>query len=321
MKKILTLGLSGLPSYMLARARMRFFRRSPEDGARVQKILLGRSVALDASDLEQEYLIKDCVREPENVFLYTAVAKGGLADVFVDVGANCGHVALQVFDTYKNLVLIDANPNAIEVLRSIFGAEEKVTFIHAALVNDSSIEFVDLKVPEGSSGLGSIVHDESVAGHTYHCKASTLDAVLESQQGSKIYVKIDVEGAEPSVIEGGLAALDRLDPVVGFEALSKEAAIESGKFFTDHTFYFGRFGFLDRSGALTQSIPGLLGALITGGSIDIYKTDDLQDLEFDNFSQLVAVRRSKTAAFEVALAEHAKNMSNTIALRPRRTIR
>lgn len=321
MKKILTLGLSGLPSYMLMRARMRFFRRSAEGGARVQKTLLGRSVALDGSDLEQEYLIEDCVREPENTFLYTAVAKGGLADVFVDVGANCGHVALQVFDAYRNLILVDANPNAFEVLQSIFGSEEKVTLIHAALVNDSSIGFVDLKVPAGHSGLGSLVHDDSVAGHTYHCKASTLDAVLGSQEGSKIYVKIDVEGAEQSVIEGGLAAFDRLDPLVGFEALSKEAAIESGRFFTDHSFYFGRFGFLDRSGALTRSIPGLLSALITGGSIDIYRTDNLQDLEFDNFSQLVAVRRSKTAAFEAALAGHAKSMSNVIALRPSRTIR
>lgn len=315
MKKILTLRLTGLPSYMLMRARMRFFRRSPRGDVRVQKALLGRSVTLDGADLEQNYLIEDCVREPENTFLYTAVAKGGLADVFVDVGANCGHVALQVFDAYKELILVDANPKAFEVLESIFGSEQKVTLIHAALVNDSSIGFVDLKVPDGHSGLGSLVHDDSVAGHTYHCKASTLDAVLERQQGSKIYVKIDVEGAEQSVIEGGLAAIDRLDPLVGFEALSKDEAIASGKYFTDHTFYFGRFGFLDRSGALTRSLPGLLKALVTGGSIDIYKTHDLQDLEFDNFSQLVAVRRSETGAFEAALASHAKSMSNVIALR------
>lgn len=316
MKKILTLGLSGLPGYLLMRARMRYFRRSPAGDARVQKTLLGKSVALDESDLEQEYLIKDCVREPENVFLYKAVAEGGLADVFVDVGANCGHVALQVFDTYKNLILIDANPNAFQVLQSIFGSEEKVSLIHAAMVNDGSIGFVDLKVPDGHSGLGSIVHDDSVAGHTYHCKASTLDAVLASPEGRKLYVKIDVEGAEQSVIEGGLAAFDRLDPIVGFEALSKELAITCGKYFTDHSFYFGRFGFLDRSGALTRSIPGLLGALITGGSIDIYKTDNLQDVEFDNFSQVVAVRRSKAVAFEAALADHAKSMSNVIALQP-----
>ena len=114
-----------------------------------------------------------------------------------------------------------------------------------------------------------------VKGASYQCQAATLDHVIRSVH-DPMYIKIDVEGVEEQVLKGGLEKIKSLDSIIGFEALSKEVAVKCCALFTEHDFYFARFDFMNRSGALTRSWAGVAGALLLGGTIGVYRFVDIE---------------------------------------------
>ena len=316
MQEVLSLSLTGLRRYLGRRAWMRSkVGRSPNH-TMVPVTLRGRSIMVDQGDIEQFYLLTDCVREPENVFMYRALARSGLCRIFVDVGANYGHVALKVVDSYDRLVLVDANPHAAGFLRKLFAEDPNVSVHNVALVDGSDQKTVVLSVPENSSGLGSL-NAQIAAGESvrqFEVQATTLDLLLHDMTNTPAYVKIDVEGLEDKVIAGGMNLRRRDNIIFGFEALSREAAARCCDHFADHAFYFARFDFLNPTGALTKSMGGLLRAVAFGGSIRLYRFHGINDLTIDNFSQIIAVPRVLQASFERAMHAYASKQGNRIDL-------
>jgi FkbM family methyltransferase len=296
--------LKGLASYLLTRARLRF-SAVPENQIKDVSIL-GQKVKLNLLDLEQKYLLADCVREPENLFVYRAIAETGMADVFVDIGANCGHVALSVLPHYRNLLLFEPNPTLAEILRVIFSGQNKVVIKECAIVDESSVGEMTLTVPQDSSGLATLGVTELSKQHhqtnSYKIKTSTLANEVEGFSLEKAYIKIDVEGFEANIIDSAKNLINTQRPIVGFEALSKESALGCANLFDDYVFYCARFDFLESGGALTKSLLGMIKALAFGANIEIIKLDDLNKCELENFSQIYSVPREKSEIFEEAIS-------------------
>jgi FkbM family methyltransferase len=300
---IASIKLKGLAPYLLTRARLRF-SSAPENHTKDASILV-QKVSLNLLDLEQKYLFADCVREPENLFVYKAIAETGMADVFVDIGANCGHVALSVLPYYRSLLLFEPNPALAEVLRTIFTGQDKVVIRECAIVDENSVGEMTLTVPQDSSGLATLGVTELSKQHrqvdSYKIKASTLANEIEGFSLGKAYIKIDVEGFEANIIDSAKNLINTSRPIVGFEALSKQSALSCANLFNDYVFYCARFDFLELGGALSRSMLGMIKALTLGANFEIIKLDDLNSCQLENFSQIYSVPREKSEIFEKAI--------------------
>ena len=268
-------------------------------------------VAIDERDLEQRYLSVDCVREPENLLLYKAIASSGIAEHFLDIGANCGHVSLSILKDYKKIILFEPNPKLHPILYGIFKSHNHVAIKKCAIVNQSSMGYMNLNVPHSSSGLatlGDFLVKQSENISSYKIKASTLSKEVPPQFLKNAYIKIDVEGLEEKIIESINPIINRYKPIVGFEALSSLLAIKSMSKFKGYSFYCARFNFLENGGALSRSVFGIFKALFFGCNIDVIKIKNFNRMELNNFSQIYAVPNSKVVIFELAVKNYFKKL-------------
>jgi FkbM family methyltransferase len=264
-------------------------------------------VLIDKEDLEQRYLSVDCVREPENLLLYRAIASSGLAEHFLDIGANCGHVSLSVVADYREIILFEPNPELHNILFGMFKGHDHVTIKKCAIVDQDNIGYMNLNVPDSSSGLatlGDFLVKKSKNTSSFRVKANTLANEVSPRHLKNSYIKIDVEGLEEKIIGSISPIIKRYKPIIGFEALSTLLAIKCIRQFKGYSFYFARFNFLENGGALSRSFFGIFKALLFGGSIDVIKINNLNSLKYNNFSQIYAVPNNKTIKFELAIKNY-----------------
>ena len=309
--KLINIKLSGIFYYLLERSQLRFMNKFRFGQSIKNVTIFDQDVMLDLTDLEQKYLAVDCVREPENLVVYRAIADFGLVNTFVDIGANCGHVAASIVNNYSQVILIEPNPKLSSLLRNIFENRRNITIRECAIVGIESVGQLVLNVPVDSSGLATLgktsFSEERVKMDSYIVKASTLaEEVKGFDLKNNAYIKIDVEGFEAKVIESAVELINDNRPIVGFEALSKAAAINCAKKFNNYDFYCARFDFLNNSGALSKSILGIFKAVFFGATIEILKFDHLKDTSLENFSQIYAVPTEKSDAFEEVIGKYAK---------------
>lgn len=306
MHTIAKIKLFGIWSYLIKRVELRFFYNAKSNTTTLK--IYGRNITLDLKDLEQKYLAADCVREPENLVMYHAIANSGLLNTFIDVGANCGHVAASIANKYKAVVLFEPNPKLAFTLREMFKDMPHICIRECAIVNAAAVGHLTLTVPDDSSGLATIegtnLSKQHRQFHTYTVEANTLEAEVENYSISNSYIKIDVEGFEANIIESASHLINVHRPIVGFEALSNKAALKCTHLFNDYVFYCARFDFLENGGALSRSVLGMLKALIFGANIVILKLDNLEGSELDNFSQIYSVPREKAEEFEHAILNY-----------------
>jgi len=309
-KKIAGCRLDGLLKYLLTRLKLRFFDRLSRKGKGKTINVFDHEVELDLSDLEQKYLAADCVREPENLFVYRAIAKGGIADSFIDIGANCGHVAASIVSDFSHLLLIEPNPKLAVLLSTMFKDVGHVQLRDCAIVNEESVGICKLTVPDTSSGFATLGGTHLSKLHErvqeYDVRASTLLAEVSGFNTEKVYIKIDVEGFEAKIIESAKEFINKRRCIVGFEALSAEAAVECVELFENYVFYCARFDFLESGGALSKSALQITKALVSGGNMEILKLSMFSSHSIDNFSQIFSVPAEKALEFEKALNEYSK---------------
>lgn len=307
--KLASFELRGLFSYLVTRTKLRFWDKISSGPTKTTVVILDQKVDLDLLDLEQKYLAADCVREPENLIVYRAIADSGLVDTFMDVGANCGHVAASVINNYTQVLLFEPNPKLAKLLREIFRTQSNIAIRECAIVDEASVGKLSLTVPDESSGLatlgGTDLSKQHDRVHTYDVRASTLATEVEGFSVKSAYIKIDVEGFEANIIDSAKALINRERPIVGFEALSNEAALNCARLFNDYVFYCARFSFLENGGALSRSIPGIMKALIFGARIEVLKLQNVEDTNLNNFSQIYSVPRENAEAFEKSILTYA----------------
>lgn len=307
-KKIASIKLQGLSKYLYMRTVLRYFKNKNKDHTFA---MFGQDIELDLEDLEQKYLAADCVREPENLIVYKAIAKSGLVNTFIDIGANCGHVAASIMNDYTSVLLFEPNPKLATLIRNIFKNQKNIVVKECAIVDAESVGALTLTVPNDSSGLatlgGTTLSAQHNNVHQYQVKASALAQEIDGYAISNAYVKIDVEGFESNIIDSAKDLINSQRPIVGFEALSIDAALKCANLLKDYDFYCARFDFLEDGGALSKSALGIIKACILDGNIEVLKINDLNKCTLRNFSQIYSVPKEKSQKFEQSVIDYVQD--------------
>lgn len=160
--------------------------------------------------------------EPELRELHRFVKAG---DVFVDVGANIGLYTLKaarLVGPAGRVVAVEPGRAAAELLDANLALNRygHVSVVRKAL-SDRSGEAMLHHIPAGNDPQAfSLLTDGSAPG-AEQVETTTLDALVAQLGLPRVdCVKIDVEGAEALVIDGGRETLARWHPTIVFEANS-----------------------------------------------------------------------------------------------------
>ncbi|GAA2317538.1 FkbM family methyltransferase [Streptomyces kunmingensis] len=182
---------------------------------RVAESRHGDRFALDTRDLIQRYLYLFGVWEPHMTRWLESRLRPG--DVLVDVGANIGAfsvlgsrlvggtgrvVAIEASPAFHRRVLQHAELNHCDNIRAVNTA-----------VSDERKTLSFVLASSNNMGANSIVPYDGPAESAFEIEALPLTEVLEPDEVARARViKIDVEGAEGSVVRGLAPLLDDLRP-------------------------------------------------------------------------------------------------------------
>ncbi|MEU7291743.1 FkbM family methyltransferase [Streptomyces exfoliatus] len=182
---------------------------------RVSATRFGAMVAVDTQDLIQRYLYLFGVWEPYMTGWLRQRLRPG--DTYVDVGANIGYYSLlagQLVGAEGQVVAIEASPMFHQrLLRNVaLNDYRNVRAINGA-VSDTEEILKFVLASSANMGANSIVPYEGPAESTFEIEARPLPDLLTADEIARARViKIDVEGAEGSVVRGMACMLPRLRP-------------------------------------------------------------------------------------------------------------
>ncbi|MEU2506009.1 FkbM family methyltransferase [Streptomyces sp. NPDC007863] len=180
---------------------------------RVTETGFGARVAVDTQDLIQRYVYLFGVWEPYMTGWLRRRLRPG--DTYIDVGANIGYytlLAAKLVGDRGQVVAVEASPVFHRHLLRNVGLNDyrNVRAINGA-VSDTERVLKFVLASSANMGANSIVPYEGPAESTFEIKAQPLPALLTAGEIARARViKIDVEGAEGSVIRGMAPLLPRL---------------------------------------------------------------------------------------------------------------
>ena len=156
--------------------------------------------------------------EPNEFAFVNRFLKAGM--VFVDVGANDGYYSLfaarRVGPTGRVVAVEPSSRERANLQRNIErNGLDNVRVVSAALGAMAGV--ADLRLAQdahsGHNTLGKFAHDDVQAARLERVNVQTLDAVASELGLGRIdFVKIDVEGAEASVVAGARSVLTTMRP-------------------------------------------------------------------------------------------------------------
>ena len=142
-------------------------------------------------------------------------------DIIFDIGAHNGEKSIKLINFFSKIVLVEPQPNCIEILKTKFSKLENAIIVQAGL--SSKEEILDLKI-NSSNPLISTFSEHWDKGRFKNSKwdkklkikTITLDKLI-SKYGHPSYIKIDVEGFEYEVVKG----LSKKTGIISFEFTSE----------------------------------------------------------------------------------------------------
>jgi FkbM family methyltransferase len=155
--------------------------------------------------------------------------------VLVDVGAHLGFFTLAALHhggPTSRVVAVEPSASALSVLEAnvrLAEADDRVTVIHAALGSHSGWLHA---LTTGAGGLHQLVRPDAPRADTVAVPVRRLDDLVADLGLTPTHVKIDVEGFEGDVIEGGRACLAAHHPVIFLElhgALLRQAGDDAAR--------------------------------------------------------------------------------------------
>lgn len=161
--------------------------------------------------------------EPNEFAFLHGFLKPGM--VFIDVGANDGYYTLfaarRIGRAGKVIAVEPSTRERINLRRNlVHNGLDNVHVVPAALgavPGDANLHLAQ-GVHSGHNTLGKFAHEDVKAANLERVTVKTLDAVAVDLDLERIdFVKIDVEGAEASVIAGARAVLSSMRPVMLLE--------------------------------------------------------------------------------------------------------
>lgn len=182
---------------------------------RVVESRFGARFAVDTQDLIQRYLYLFGVWEPHmTAWLQRRLRPG---DGFVDVGANIGYysvLASRLVGETGRVVAVEASPTFHErLLQQVrLNGAGNVRAVNTG-VSDSRKTLTFVLASSQNMGANSIVPYDGPAEFTFEIEARPMPDVLDDAEIERArVVKIDVEGAEGSVVRGMAPMLGKLRP-------------------------------------------------------------------------------------------------------------
>jgi len=170
--------------------------------------------------------------EEHAMAVFAALLREAGINTFLDVGANVGLYSWSALSVNPclQLFLFEPDTRNIDLLHRTIRANhlDNVSLWDGAVADQAGE--MDFLVDEASGATGSLVdHTANEAslhfayglGIRSRVKATTLDTVAERVQGN-VLVKIDVEGAERLVLQGGRKFIERHRPLILIECFDAE---------------------------------------------------------------------------------------------------
>lgn len=182
---------------------------------RVVRARFGARFAIDTQDLIQRYLYMFGVWEPHMTRWLQNRLKPG--DTFIDVGSNIGYytvLASGLAGGAGHVVAVEASPAFHQrLLEQVqLNRRDNVRAVNGAASDDRRI-LTFVLASSANMGANSIVPYDGPAESSFEVEAFPLGELLEPAEISTARViKIDVEGAEGSVVRGMIPMLDKLRP-------------------------------------------------------------------------------------------------------------
>jgi FkbM family methyltransferase len=181
---------------------------------------------------------------PELSFLRRLIRPGGVA---ADVGANIGVVASEIARHAARTLAFEPNPMAYYVLRHLKRPGLTATWSAVGARGGGA----DLCVPRGRKGIssnGGHFHDshDRPSDAIFRVPVLTLDSL---RLDTLDFLKIDVEGHEPQVLDGAVETLRRCRPTIMVEHEVSHVGAAFGDVFA-RLAAWGFEGFFLQSGGL-----------------------------------------------------------------------
>ena len=147
--------------------------------------------------LAQDYMIDDRLVRP--------------GDLVIDCGANIGEVAMICAGLGARVIAFEPDPTEFEALSANAAATGGISAHRLALWNETgTLDFY----PGNDTGDSSLIAS-GTAGEPIRVETRRLDdlgAVIGADDPIRL-LKLEAEGAEPEILEGAMATLDRVDYV------------------------------------------------------------------------------------------------------------
>ena len=139
-------------------------------------------------------------------------------DVVYDIGANAGHVTQILAGAAAKVFAFEPNADVIAPL--LARGLMNVTVVHQAVSNKigNATFHVDVR-PDTGAVASSLMRLTGLEDQTRSItvQTTTVDAFSRLTRTVPDFIKIDVEGFEPQVIEGAERTISRRRPIIIFE--------------------------------------------------------------------------------------------------------
>ena len=153
---------------------------------------------------------------------YRQFAKPG--DLVFDIGAHVGNRARALAALGCRVIALEPQPDFARMLRLLFGRNSRIEVVEAAVTGASGEEWLDVSERTPTVSTTAAAWREARArepgfggvewGRRVRVRTLTADALI-ARYGRPAFIKIDVEGGEPAVLDGLTMAV----PALSFEYL------------------------------------------------------------------------------------------------------
>ena len=187
----------------------------------------GYLMTLDLSNWSerQTYFLGRFYDLPTQLFMKAAIKPG---DSFIDVGANIGMISLlaaRLVGEEGSIYAFEPNPIAFERSQAVFAQNQLQQIKLYPWGLGAQQSELTLSVITAHTGMGTLAQvpqkDLSLISNQYQVPVYRGDEVLPKDLPGVTFIKIDVEGFEPYVIQGLEQTIRRHKPVVLTEVFAE----------------------------------------------------------------------------------------------------